>query len=361
MKRSLAVIVGLMFCMNVGLLFYKNKFMERAPAPQFSQIRPGDGPPVMSEPLPPDPQPAQPPAPKEAAPDFVEVKVYRKSEEGTVYGDIISHSRGAPFGDAHGRSTNAHETAHGIHSEIRNEYTKSGKKVNGFYALKGRGVVIEEPNIKMSHAVKFIPENLRSYRYDLYMVKQLRDWNDTPTYIMDEWNAYVLGGMCCVDDVRQGKHKGGWTDGVSGCLDFSIYTMALAMAVKEHDKAYWESNTQFKNWVKWNLKRANETYLAGHRMKEFQWEKQDKLLKEFLDSTGGARMREFVKAELDGIWLDAKTIEAAHEDVSYEDNQRDNGEQVSRCHCGENHALTGNRKSGLMFLVVGLKETELAK
>lgn len=355
MKRSLAVIVGLMFCMNIVLLFYKNKSVERSPVvPQFSQIRPGDEPPVMSEPLPPEPK--QPEAPKEAVPEFVEVKVYRKSEEGTVYGDIISHSKGAPFGDRAGRSTNAHETAHGIHSEIRNEYTSSLKKrVNGFYALKGRGVVIEEPGIKMSHAVKFIPENLRSYRYDLYMVNQLRDWNDTPLYIMDEWNAYVLGGMCCVDDVKQGKHKEGWTDGVSGCLDFSIYTVALAMAVKEHDKEYWNDHPQFRNFVKWNLKRANETYLAGHRMKEFQWEKQDKLLKEFLESAGSAKMREFVKAELDGIWLDAKTVEASKQDVIYEDFQKDNGEVATRCFCPENHALTVSRKSGLMLLVVGQK------
>ena len=273
-----------------------------------------------------------------------------------MYGDIISHSKGAPFGDRAGRSTNAHETAHGIHSEIRNEYTSSLKKrVNGFYALKGRGVVIEEPGIKMSHAVKFIPENLRSYRYDLYMVNQLRDWNDTPLYIMDEWNAYVLGGMCCVDDVKQGKHKEGWTDGVSGCLDFSIYTVALAMAVKEHDKEYWNDHPQFRNFVKWNLKRANETYLAGHRMKEFQWEKQDKLLKEFLESAGSAKMREFVKAELDGIWLDAKTVEASKQDVIYEDFQKDNGEVATRCFCPENHALTVSRKSGLMLLVVGQK------
>lgn len=355
MKKSLALIVGLMFCLNIGLLFYKNKTPgPLTSAPQSSRINPGDGPPIMSQPLPLDPRPEGPAAPKEAAPEFVEVQSHRKSEEGTVYGDIISHSRGAPFGDRAGRSTNAHETAHGIHSEIRNEYTdKLKKRVNGFYALQGRGVVIEEPGIKMSHAVKFIPENLRSYRYDLYMVKQLRDWNDTPLYIMDEWNAYVLGGMCCVDDVKQGKHKDGWTDGVSGCLDFSIYTIALAMAVKEYDSRYWSDHQQFKNFVKWNLKRANETYLAGHRMKEFQWEKQDKLLKEFLDSPGAEKMREFVKSELDGIWLDAKTEAAANESVEYEDIQKDHGSQVSRCFCPANHNLTGNRKSGLLLLVVG--------
>lgn len=323
MSRLLAILAAAMFCMNVGLFYYKTSVDQHSEKPAATApVEDKPSSPIKSEPLPPEPK--QPEAPKEVVPEFVEVKTYRKSEEGTVYGDVISHSKGAPFGDAHGRSTNAHETAHGIHSEIRNEYTaKLKKRVNGFYALKGRGVVIEEPGIKMSHAVKFIPENLRSYRYDLYMVKQLRDWNDTPLYICDEWNAYVLGGKCCVDDVKQGKHKGGWTDGVSGCLDFSIYTIALAMAVKEHDKDYWANHKQFKNWVIWNLKEANTTYLAGHRMKEFQWEKQDKLLKEFLESPGAAKMREFVQAELQGVWLDAKTAAASKAKVEYEDFQRD--------------------------------------
>jgi hypothetical protein len=137
--------------------------------------------------------------------------------------------------------------------------------------------------------------------------------------------------------------------------------MALAMAVKEHDKEYWTNHPQFKNFVKWNLKRANETYLAGHRMKEFQWEKQDKLLKEFLDSAGAAKMREFVKTELDGIWLDAKTVKAANEEVEYEELQKDHGEQVSRCFCPENHGLTGNRKSGLLLLVVGHEQPRAGK
>lgn len=265
---------------------------EKAPD-QKSPVKPKEEPKV---------EPVRPK--KEHVPEFVEVPVYRKGEEGTVYGDIISHVKGAPFGAAHGRSTDAHETSHGIHNELRNSYQqKLGRRVNGFYALEGRGVIIDEPGIKMSHAVAFIPENLRSYRYKLYMVQQLKDWNDTPLYILDEWTAYVNGGMCGVDDIAKGKHKEGWTDLVSGCLDFSIYTTALCMAVKKNDPEYWEKNPQLKNYVIWQMKRAEKTFLTGRVLKECKWETQDKLLLQLLTSTEAAPMRAFLKDELDGIWL----------------------------------------------------------
>jgi hypothetical protein len=164
-------------------------------------------------------------------------------------------------------------------------------------------VIIKEPNIKKSDINKFVPKNLRSYRYDLYLSGQ-KAWDDLPLYIYDEWNAYVLGGMTNVEDVQTGRYEGGWTDGVSGCLGFSIYAVATCMAVKEKDPEYWENNLQFRNFTIWLLHRSEETYKIGHRMEEFQWDKQDKLLYEFLASSEAAPMREFIKNHLDGAWLD---------------------------------------------------------
>ena len=87
-------------------------------------------------PLPVDPAP---PSKVERVPTFVMVPEFRSSIEDSVYGDILSHSDKAPFGDSAGRATNSHETAHGIHSYLRNKYTvmKDGKleRFNGFYVL----------------------------------------------------------------------------------------------------------------------------------------------------------------------------------------------------------------------------------
>ena len=217
----------------------------------------------------------------------------------------MSHSEEVPFGDRAGRSTNAHETGHGIHSYLRNKYTAElGKRVNGFYGLSGRGIIVQEPNIRKSQVNRFIPSSVRGYRFPLYLERQ-KEWDDTPLYIYDEWNAYVLGGKCCVDDYQARRYKGGNVDGVSGCLEFSIYSVAVCMAVKEHDPAYWESNKQFRAFTIWNLKESYKTFMSGRVMDSFKWDKQDVMLKALLTSSDAEPMRKFMQENLEGVWLDS--------------------------------------------------------
>jgi hypothetical protein len=298
MQRWLLLLASFLIALDTGLLMIR-------PVPDD---RPRVAPPLFDpmRPLPPTPvRPSLvPPAvPAPAVPKFIAVPAYRAGEAGTVYGDIISHSRGAPFGLAHGRDVDAHETTHGINSEIRNANQRAGARVNGFYVLQGRGVLVEDPNIKMQNALRFVPKNLRSYRWPLYMEQQIKSWNDTPTYILDEWVAYVNGGQCGVDDVRQGKWRGQWTDVVSGCCDFSFYAVALAMATKADDPRYWDSHPQLRDFLVWELKAAERTFLEGRTMKQFKWKKQDDLLLAFLESPDAAPMRAFCRAELDGAWV----------------------------------------------------------
>jgi len=113
-------------------------------------------------------------------------------DDSTVYNDVTSRQKD-PFGDSAGRHINVHETAHGIHSDLRNEYQKKLRyKCNAFYCLKGKAVILKDPNITIKNVTKYIPSNLKSYRYQLYFVDQLKNWNDMPTYILDEWTAYIL-------------------------------------------------------------------------------------------------------------------------------------------------------------------------
>jgi len=313
MKRDIIIFaVVAMFIMNIAIFVYKSRHNNDLPPPsEETQTTP-----IREIETPPEEEP--PPQKEEAIPTFVEVPKFRTSPESSVYGDVISHSQEAPFGDAHGRATNAHETGHGIHSYLRNKYSSEmSKKVNGFYGLEGRGIIIEEPNIRKSQINRFVPQILRSYRYQTYLAGQ-QEWDDTPLYIYDEWAAYVLGGKCNIDDVQNGRYKGEWTDGVSGCLDFSIYAIALSMAVKQSDPSYWESNKQFRNYTIWNLREAQKTYIVGHRMEQFKWEKQDALLKEFLTNPAAEEMRKFVKENLDGVWLDTDHAELA---LTYEPHQ----------------------------------------
>lgn len=288
----------LMFFLSISIFMYKtNTRIIEEPVqavPQDISV------PILDQPLPP-----QKPS---VVPKFVDVPVFRSTgETETVYNDVLSHSFIVPFGNEHGRSTNVHETAHGIHSYLRNKYNSGRKKrVNCFYVLEGRGVIVEEPNIRKSQINKFVPESLRSYRFKTYLQEQ-KSWDDIPLYIFDEWVAYVLGGKCNIDDVNQGNHKDGWKDGVSGTLDFSIYAVATAMAIHEHDHEYWETNQQFKDFTIWMLRESCETFKKGRDMEEFRWQKQEDLLRKFLTSSESEPMRKFIKEHLDGIWLDIET------------------------------------------------------
>lgn len=316
MRRLLVVVGVVMLSLNATLFFYMyNKAKEKdsplrgtspiaqRPEKPFSELIPND-----------KPEPK-----REVIPAFVDVPKFRDQSGDSVYADVLSHSKDSPFGSAHGRATNVHETAHGIHSYLRNKYTREmGKKVNGLYVLEGRGIILEEPNMRKSRVAEFVPQNLRSYRYNLYIAGQ-RAWDDTPLYIYDEWAAYILGGMTNVDDVKNGRYKGGWTDGVSGCLGFSIYAIATCMAIEKHDPNYWENNEQFRNATIWLLKRAHKTYMEGRVMEEFKWEKQDKLYNEFLNSDSAAPMRTFVKEHLEGVWLEEGLSVT---ELQYQEHQR---------------------------------------
>lgn len=250
------------------------------------------------------------------APTFITIEKVRSLPENSVYGDVISHSRETPYGNAYGRATNVHETTHGINSWIRNQ-NSSGKRANGFYVLQDRAVLVDEMRFRKSQVAKFVPQNLRSVRFSTYITGQTA-WDDTPTYILDEWVCYVNGAKCNVEDVQNGRYQGEWTDGVSGSLEFSVYAIALAMAVKEHEPQSW--NPQFRSFLIWGLQEAEKTFMVGRAMDKFKWDKQDVLLREFLTSSTAEPMRKFVRENLDGVWLsaDAEALKAVH----YEPYQR---------------------------------------
>ncbi len=236
--------------------------------------------------------------------NFIKIPKHRIIEDkGIIYKDVLEYSKQEPFGDDGGRNINVHETAHGIHSDLRNEYQKKlGYELNALYCLDGNIILIREPSITMRHVMNFVPEKLRSYRWKLYFVQQLSDWNDKPTYILDEWISYILGSKCAVDDHQKGinTHK---SDAVSGCLDFSIYSVAFAMAVKKHDPEYWNNNPDFKETIRYHLIQAEKTLGQGLDISAFNSVGQDELYNNLLNDPNSEELREFILTEFDGIFI----------------------------------------------------------
>jgi hypothetical protein len=219
------------------------------------------------------------------------------------YNEVMSYSHEEPFGDKHGRSTNVHETVHGINAWIRNTYKQKYKKnINGFYAGSGRGVLVENPPLTIRDIIPFIPECVRGYRYNLYFVKQLGDWNEVPTYPIDEWSAYISGAECAVDDAIRNLKNKEKSDAVSGALEFSIYCSALALATKTRCKDYWETNEQFRNVINYYLIKSEKVFSEGRDF--FPSEKQDTLLLNLREKSETKELREFLLEYFDGIFVD---------------------------------------------------------
>lgn len=234
--------------------------------------------------------PAQPP--KLVEPTWTPWPVQGDWDNGLgFYADVLNHSKGRPFASGD-RDTRAHETTHGINSEIRNGLLK-GKRGNGFYVGKDRAVLIDEPGMKLADLIPFIPEKLRGNRFKLYLEQQQRDWNDMPTYVFDEGVAYLNGSRVSVEEAKD--ENGGKTDAVHSCAEFTVYCTAFMMAAEKHDKEYF-ANKQARAFVCWYIREALGVYRAGQKFKQFQWDAKyyDAL------STGedGRPMREFMEKKL---------------------------------------------------------------
>ncbi|MCB9550213.1 MAG: hypothetical protein H6706_30830 [Myxococcales bacterium] len=225
---------------------------------------------------------------------------------GAVLQDILAHLP-AQYGNTYYDEdpiTHGHETSHGIHSHIRNTMNNTGGRANGFYVLQDRAVLVPEPGIRKAAAGPFIPQSLRGSRYATYITGQ-QAWDDTPLYIWDEWNAYVNGGAAGVDLVNGGQWNRGWRDGVAGVLEFTVYAIAVAMAVEEGDPGYFQENRQFREFLAWNTRRAMEVFRAGKDLEAFRWDRQDAYYEALRTAPDAEAFRAFCRRFFGAAWADA--------------------------------------------------------
>lgn len=230
-------------------------------------------------------------------------KTKTNAQWGAVLTDIEEHlpaSYGSTYYDSD-RVTHGHETTHGINSDLRNNYNDTGKRANGFYVLADRGVLVVEPNMRKSKIAAHVPASLRGPRFSLYITGQTA-WDDMPTYVFDEWVAYTNGSAVAVDLYEAGKWTYGWRDGVAGTLEFTIYALATAMAVEQHDPTYFASNRQFHEFIAWNGRRAMDLYRRGAVMPPFQWDQQETYYRAIQESPDAEALRQFARRVYGDAW-----------------------------------------------------------
>jgi hypothetical protein len=273
----------------------------QTPPPVEKKVEEGSTPlPEFKEPV--------PDAPKKVLPEFIEWPVVaRNNDEVSLFGDVMNHTTRDQLVLRHDRNTNVHETLHRINNHIRNTYNKGNVRYNAFYVFDNKAVLIEEPKSKKSQVPAFVPSSLRtSGRFNTYVLGMNQWWDNQPLYLVDEWSAYVGDSMSNIEDVKNGRHNGQWSDGVAGCLDMGIYCVAMAMSIEKHDPEYWAANKQFRNFMTWHLERAWDAYKIGSKMKEFKWETQDRMLHTLRTSQDAEEMRRFMRKHLSAVWLDSK-------------------------------------------------------
>lgn len=211
--------------------------------------------------------------------NWPKVRNVNNSNWGTVLNDIDSHMPSGHIYRDKDKVTHAHETTHGINSNIRNNAyrqqnklyilsynrkiplsSNSNKKfiipypiqvrqqLNGFYCLQNQAVIINEPNTHIRNVAKLVPNSLRGGTYQLYLISQANAWGDTPLYIFDEWSAYTSGAECRLDLKIKNR-----AETLKFAIEFIVYSSCVPWASGSKDQ-------QLKNFLMWNTYRVRWLY-----------------------------------------------------------------------------------------------------
>lgn len=216
-------------------------------------------------------------APPSAEPQWVDVPSLRASTyrgAGSLLIDIDSRLDSHGIGQLEGRGFDAdtygHEGVHMVQAWVRN---KQGGRVNAFYVGNGKAAILREPRTTIQRAASFVPAHLRGGRFNLYLVQQTTGWNAQPLYLLDEWNAYVMGCAVALSQAKEGLAYSKGTDSAVGQIEFIPYVLAVYIAASEDDPAYvaGPDGEQFRRFVRWNVQRALRQYEACQTTDGLKW------------------------------------------------------------------------------------------
>lgn len=299
MDKKLLLVV---WFLTLALIFaYAHKAKRiKLEKPDFTTPLPTNPDPVFPTPPPVAPQPEL----TTPEPEWTDFQPLRAADTslGKVLSDIESHMPAGHIYKDSDKITWGHETSHGIASQLRQKHQRGfcsnwdGKKwwiveqqrINGFYVLNNRAVIIDEPNSTVSKAAALVPRSLRGGVYNLYMVQQAQSWNDTPLYVFDEWVAYGNGAAVRADLKIQSRQET-----VEFMLEFNNYAICLAMSCKSEDK-------QFKHFLMWNLERSMKLYEENRSIGDTS--RSTAFLEKTKNSQDAEEMRQFARSYFGAEW-----------------------------------------------------------
>lgn len=198
----------------------------------------------------------------------------------------------------------------GIDSYLRVYQNVTGQRANGFYLMKDRfALVVEPPTTRVTSVAPYVPASLRGSRFQSYLVDQATTWDDTPTFILDQWNCEANGSEVAVELAKAGSFPAP-RDGVSGALEFTVYSLALGLAVETLDASYFATYTQFREFLAWEAERAMGLYRAGAVLPSLAAASQDAYYTAWKTSADGKALRNFARRTWSAAYV-TKVLEIA--------------------------------------------------
>jgi hypothetical protein len=198
----------------------------------------------------------------------------------------------------------------GIDGHLRIYENVTGQRANGFYLLKDRfALVVEPPTTRVTSVAPYVPASLRGSRFQSYLVDQATTWDDTPTFILDQWNCETNGSEVAVELAKAGSFPAP-RDGVSGALEFTVYSLALGLAVETLDASYLATYTQFREFLAWEAERAMGLYRAGALLPSLAAATQDAYYAAWKTSADGKALRNFARRTFNAAYV-TKVLEIA--------------------------------------------------
>lgn len=150
-------------------------------------------------------------------------------------------------------NTWSHETTHGINAHLRIVYQGN----NGLYVGNNLAIILKEPPITLELVSRYIPDNLKNFRFKTYLLQQQRFFNDTPVYLYDEWVSYTNAAITSLE-IAQFEKDSNKTDCANGMIEFNVYAAAVLVAVKELKVNYNSKN--LARFYLWNYNRTKKIF-----------------------------------------------------------------------------------------------------
>ena len=157
---------------------------------------------------------------------IIATPILGKADYTTIEKFLLGRIKNTPDFNFRDKVTNAHELTHVLHGQLRQKHCKKGENC---LQLPDRKIyILAEPNILKSQISDYVPFNLKGKHFDHYVLRS-KDWENVPSYLIDEWIAYYRGAQAGIESYNKLAKK---RDVLSGLVELAVYSNAILSTVK---------------------------------------------------------------------------------------------------------------------------------